>query len=81
VIARRETVGLDAVQAAWLDAVADLWGCSRAAVLREALRYLAARETVRVARSRHYALIGELSRAERFDPIGDFLAGRHSSSL
>jgi metal-responsive CopG/Arc/MetJ family transcriptional regulator len=79
VTASRVTVQLDAVQLAWLDALADLHGCSRAAVLREALRYLSARESVRVERTRHYARIGLIARAERFDPISDYLAGREIS--
>ena len=70
------TVRLDAVQLAWLDALADVHECSRAAVLREALRYFSARESVRIARTRHYAIIGLLARAERWDPISDYLAGR-----
>lgn len=76
---RRVTVQLDPVQGAWLDAIADNWGCSRAAVLRDALRYLCARETVRVQRTHHYRVIGLLARAERFDPISDYLAGREIS--
>jgi hypothetical protein len=70
------TVRLDAVQAAWLDALADVHQCSRAAVLREALLYFIARESVRVERTRHYAVIGMIARAERWDPITDYLAGR-----
>lgn len=76
---RRVSVQLDAVQSAWLDALADLRGCSRAAVLRDALTYLSARESVSVQRTRHYAVIALIARAERFDPISDYLAGRQIS--
>jgi hypothetical protein len=72
----RVTVRLDGVQLAWLDAIADLHSCSRAAVLREALRYFSARESTRIARTRHYKVIGLRARAERFDPITDYLAGK-----
>lgn len=71
----RLSVTLDATQTAWLDALADLHGCSRQAVLRQALSYLSARESVRIARTRHYAAIAAALDAERFDPIGDFLNG------
>jgi hypothetical protein len=70
------TVRLDGVQLAWVDAIADVHKCSRAAVLREALRYFSARESDRIARTRHYAVIGLIARAERWDPITDYLLGR-----
>jgi metal-responsive CopG/Arc/MetJ family transcriptional regulator len=70
------TVRLDRVQLAWLDALADVHDCTRAAVLREALRYFIARESVRIQRTRHYAIIGLISRSERWDPVSDYLAGR-----
>ena len=72
----RVTVQLDAVQSAWLDALAGLHNCSRAAVLREGLSYLSARESVRIARTRHYAAVALAVRASRWDPISDYLAGR-----
>jgi hypothetical protein len=64
------------VQAAWLRALADLNNCSRAAVLREALTYLAARESARVSRTRYYRAIALAAAASRWDPISDYLAGR-----
>jgi predicted transcriptional regulator len=70
------TVTLDPVQSAWLDALADVHKCSAAQVLREALRYFSARESVRIERTEHYRRIGLIARAERWDPIGDYLAGR-----
>jgi hypothetical protein len=73
---RRVTVQLDAVQAAWLRALADLNNCSRAAVLREALTYLAARESARVSRTRYYRAIALAAATSRWDPISDYLAGR-----
>jgi len=63
------------VQGAWLDALADLHGVTRPAVMREALRYFAVRESERIERSRRYAAIREIARAERFDPVTDYLAG------
>lgn len=73
---RRVTVQLDVVQAAWLDGLAELHNCSAAAVLREALSYYSARESVRIQRTRHYACIALALRSERWDPISDYLAGR-----
>jgi predicted transcriptional regulator len=70
------TVRLDGVQLAWLDALADLHSCTRAAVLRESLRYFTARESVRIERTARYAAIQLAARAERWDPISDYLAGR-----
>lgn len=75
----RVTVQLDPVQSAWLEALAELHDCSRASVLREALRYLSARETVRVSRSRRYKAIALAIRASEWDPISDYLAGRKVS--
>ena len=68
-------VELDGVQAAWLEAIADLHRCSLENVLREGLRRLTAAETVRVARTKRYAAIALAARAERFDPISDYLGG------
>lgn len=70
----RVQVRLDGVQAAWLDALADLHGVTRSAILREALLYLSARESARVARTRRYALLGEIAKAERWDPVTDYLS-------
>jgi metal-responsive CopG/Arc/MetJ family transcriptional regulator len=72
----RVSVRLDVVQLAWLDAIADLHGSTRAGVLRESLRYFIAREADRVQRTRHYAVIATIARAERWDPISDYLAGK-----
>jgi predicted transcriptional regulator len=73
---RRVTVQFDPVQAAWLDALADLHNCSRAAILREALSWYSARESARVSRTRYYKAIGLAARASKWDPISDYLAGK-----
>lgn len=73
---RRVTVQLDPVQNAWLEALADVHNCSRAQVLRRSLSYFSARESVRIARTQHYRVIGLAARAARWDPITDFLAER-----
>lgn len=70
----RISVRLDPVQLAWVEAIAYERAATRAAVVREAIRYFAARETVRVARTERYRMIGIIAQAERFDPIGDYLA-------
>ena len=72
----RITVRLDPIQAIWVDAIADLHETTRAAVVREALGHLAARESVRVRRTRHYALLREVARLEAWDPVTDYLAGK-----
>ena len=66
---------------AWLDAIADLHGCTRSAVLREALRYLSARESERVARTHRYAIIALAARAERWDPVTDYLCGHPTEEI
>jgi len=68
-------VELDAVQAAWLDAIADLHACSRENVLREGLRRLIAVENARVTRTRRYDAIRLAARADKWDPISDYLGG------
>jgi len=75
-MARRVTVQLDPVQATWLEALAEFNNCSRAEVLREALRHLSARDSARVARTRYYRAIGLAARAAAWDPVSDYLAGR-----
>lgn len=72
----RVVVDLDPLQVAWLDALAAVHNCSRASVLRDALSYLSARESVSIARSRQYAAVQLAARAQRWDPISDYLAGR-----
>lgn len=72
---QRLTVRLTPVQAAWVDAIADTRGTSRSAVVRDALTGLAARETVRVQRTRHYRLIGLLARQEHWNPVDEYLHG------
>ena len=52
---------------------------TRAAVLRESLRYFIARESARVQRTRHYEAIAAISRVESWDPITNCLAGREAS--
>ncbi len=71
-------VTLDPIQAVWLDAIAEINAASRQTILRQALRHLIAIETVRVQRTRHYLLLGEVCRAERWDPLGDYIA-RHQA--
>jgi len=78
VVTTAVTVRLDGVQLAWLDAIADVHGATRADVLREALQYFAAKEHARVARTRRYEVIKLISRAERWDPITSYLCGRDS---
>jgi hypothetical protein len=73
---RRVVVSLDGVQSAWLDALAELHSTTPQAVLREALRYLAAREHARVLRTRRHEAIRLAARAEHFDPVSDYLSGR-----
>ena len=70
------TVQLDAVQSAWLDALAELHGCRRPAVMREALSWFVAREYSRMQRNHRLAVVRLALRAQRFDPITDYLAGR-----
>jgi len=70
-------VSFDPVQAIWLDAIADINAATRAAVLRLALRHLVALESTRVQRTRHYALLREIARAERWDPVQDYITRHH----
>jgi predicted transcriptional regulator len=72
-LAQRITITLDEVQAAWLDALAELHRCSRPAVLRQALLHLSALESRRVARTRRYRLISIAAEIEDWDPITDYL--------
>jgi hypothetical protein len=74
--ARRVTVQLDPVQSVWLEALAGLHNCSRAAVLREALSWYSARESARVSRTRYYQAIALAARASEWDPISDYIAGK-----
>jgi Arc/MetJ-type ribon-helix-helix transcriptional regulator len=76
VTGERVSVRLDALQVAWLDALAAVHNVSRSDVLRLALSYLSARESARIARTRHYDAVALAARAQRWDPISDFLAGR-----
>jgi hypothetical protein len=69
---------LDAVQTAWLDAIADLHGVDRASVLREALRRFSACESERVSRTTRYQAIALACRAERWNPVADYLAGQET---
>jgi hypothetical protein len=68
---------LSPIQDAWLTAIAEVRGCSRPDVIREALEWVAARETDRVSRTRHYALIGFIAKQEMWNPIDDYL--RHQA--
>ena len=79
-MAQRITITLDEVQAAWLDALAELHrrgidyrGVLYAAVLRQALLHLSALESRRVARTRRYRLISIAAEIEDWDPITDYL--------
>ncbi len=62
---RRVTVRLDPVQAAWLDAIADVNNCTGAAVLREALSWLAAKESVRVERNARLEQLEKIAASAR----------------
>ncbi|HEX3519521.1 MAG TPA: hypothetical protein VHT29_10860 [Solirubrobacteraceae bacterium] len=42
-------------------------------MLREALQWVASRETVRVERTRHAQLIGYIARQELWNPIDEYL--------
>ncbi|HME04265.1 MAG TPA: hypothetical protein VKG38_14685 [Solirubrobacteraceae bacterium] len=65
---------MTAVEQAWLDAVADVRGQSRAEIVRQAIRWYCVRETARIERTRHYALIGYLAKQEAWNPVDDHLA-------
>jgi hypothetical protein len=66
-------VQLTALEDAWLTAVADVRGVSRPAAVREAISWLAARETARVSRTRHYRVIGYIARQEIWNPVDELL--------
>jgi hypothetical protein len=42
-------------------------------VIRAAISRLAARETERVARTRHYRVLGVIARQEQWNPVDDYL--------
>lgn len=67
------SVRMTAVEGAWLDAVAEVLGVSRAEVVRQALSRFCVRETARIERTRHYAIIGYLARQEDWNPVDDHL--------
>jgi Arc/MetJ-type ribon-helix-helix transcriptional regulator len=67
------SVKLSPLQDAWLTAIADVRGATRSDVVREALSWLAARETDRIARTRHYRVIGLIARQEAWNPVDDYL--------
>ena len=69
-------VQLDPVQTAWLDALAALHDCDRAQILRQALSRFSAREASSVSRTKRYLAIQLACRAEDWDPVSDYLAGR-----
>jgi hypothetical protein len=76
----RVVVTFDAVQAQWLDALAELNGASRQDVLRQALLYLAAREHTRVTRSNRLAAIAAAHREHGGDRGGlDYFSARSRS--
>jgi Arc/MetJ-type ribon-helix-helix transcriptional regulator len=66
------------VQLAWLEALVELHGSTRSGVMRESLRYLVARETVRLERTERYRAVQLAARAARWDPISDYINGRPS---
>ena len=66
-------VQLTPLQDAWLTAIADVRGVSRPEVVREAITWLAARETDRVSRTRHYRLIAFIARQELWNPVDEHL--------
>jgi Arc/MetJ-type ribon-helix-helix transcriptional regulator len=69
----RITVRLPPALDAWLTAVADVRQTNRADVVREAISWVAARESARVARTRHYRVIGLLAAQEAWNPVEDYL--------
>ena len=73
-VARAVSIRLSALELAWLDAVADLRGETRSAVMREAVTWLAARESELLRRRRRYRLIAALASAEQTNPVDDFVA-------
>ena len=68
------SVRLDELQLAWLDAIAELHNCTRGQVVRAALVYFVAKESSRARRTRHYAVVQAIARAEQWDPISDYLS-------
>ena len=69
----RITVRLLPLQVAWLDAVAAVRQTNRSEVIREAITWLAARESTRVERTRHYRVIQLIARQEAWKPVDDYL--------
>jgi hypothetical protein len=70
----RITVRLLPLQLAWLDAVAAVRQTNRTEVIREAITWLAARESDRVSRTRQNRVIQLIARQEEWNPVDDFLA-------
>ncbi len=64
---------LSPLQDAWLSAIAEVRGTTRQEVVREAISWVAARESTRVSRTRHYRLIGYLAEQEAWNPVDDHL--------
>jgi hypothetical protein len=72
-LSRKMSVRMTGIEEAWLDAVADVRGETRAEVVRRAISWFCVRETERVERSRHYALIAYVAQQEAWNPVDDHL--------
>jgi hypothetical protein len=70
---RKMSVRMTGIEWAWLDAVADVRGESHSEVVRLAIAWFCVRETERVERTRHYALIAYVARQEAWNPVDDHL--------
>jgi hypothetical protein len=71
---RTITVRIPQILDAWLDAVADVRKTTRSQVVRDSISSFVVRESARVARTRHYAVIGLIARQEAWNPVDDYLA-------
>lgn len=65
---------------AWLEAVAASRGVTRAAVVREAIVWLAGREATTMLREGRMAAIAAWAKAEAWNPISDHLSGNGKSA-
>jgi hypothetical protein len=73
---QRVTVRLDRLQLAWCDALGELHGWSRTAVIREGILYLAAKESARLQRTRRVELLGQIAREQQLDPVANYWRAR-----
>jgi metal-responsive CopG/Arc/MetJ family transcriptional regulator len=75
------SVRMTGTQRAWLDAVAEVRGESHSDVVRRAISWFCVRETERVERTRHYALIAYVSRQEAWNPVDEHLREVYDEEL